>query len=382
MSLEQRAAAGSPVCRGRARLSDPLLLRPNDSGQRPGKEPVQLLRDPFVVAQRATATTRLGEGRLPRVSCVIPAFDERDNLQVLLPSLEAILAQQTSAWEVIVVDDGSRDGTADWMADLATRPGFRYLQLSRNFGKEAALSAGLAAADGEAVICLDADLQHPPGMIPRMLECWQGGADMVYAVRASRDQESRTKRWGARLLYWILAAGSRVTVPSDAGDFRLMDRAVVAALLSLPERTRFMKGLFAWVGFKTESLVYEPRQRLHGRSHFSLFRLLQFALDGITAFSTWPLRALTVSGFVVAVLAFGYGLYLVIEYLLIGNEVSGWTTIVTTMLFLSGVHLLGLGVIGAYLAQVFSEVKQRPLYILRQDAGKGMADIASDIDRR
>ncbi|MDS4013041.1 MAG: glycosyltransferase family 2 protein [Candidatus Accumulibacter sp.] len=308
----------------------------------------------------------------PRISCVVPALNEQENLCVLLPCLETVLASAASAWEVVVVDDGSSDLTSELMEAWVSRQGFRYLQLSRNFGKEAALSAGLAAAAGDVVVCLDADLQHPPALIPQMLDLWREGADMVCAVRSNRDDESPIKRFGAWLLYHILGSGHRVRIPADAGDFRLLDRAVVSALLRLPERTRFMKGLFAWVGFVVRSIEYEPAERLQGKTHFSFFGLVEFALDGITAFSTWPLRVLTLSGFSIAALAFAYGLYLVVEYLLVGNQVSGWTTIVTAMLFLSGVHLLGLGVIGAYLAQVFNEVKQRPVYLLRRDIGNGL----------
>lgn len=314
----------------------------------------------------------------PRISCVIPALNERENLCVLLPCLETVLVSVASAWEVVVVDDGSSDLTCELMEEWACRQGFRYLQLSRNFGKEAALSAGLAAAAGDVVVCLDADLQHPPALIPQMLDLWREGADMVCAVRRNRADESPVKRCGAWLLYYILGSGHRVRIPADAGDFRLLDRAVVTALLRLPERTRFMKGLFAWVGFVVRSIEYEPAERLQGRTHFSFFRLVEFALDGITAFSTWPLRFLTLSGFSIAALAFAYGLYLVAEYLLVGNQVSGWTTIVTAMLFLSGVHLVGLGVIGAYLAQVFNEVKQRPVYLLRRDIGSGLPRHDSD----
>lgn len=318
--------------------------------------------------------------RAPTVSCVIPAFNENENLRLLLPGLEAILRSQSSAWEIIVVDDGSTDGTAELMAAWVRAGGFRYLQLARNFGKEAALSAGLNAAEGDVVICLDADLQHPPALIPQMLERWRAGADMVCAVRASRDDESRIKRVGASLLYRILGSGNRIRIIADAGDFRLMDRTVVAALLRLPERTRFMKGLYAWVGFKTESIEYVPPERLHGPSRFSFLRLVTFAVDGITAFSTLPLRVLSLCGLVVALLAFTYGTYLIIEYLFVGNPVSGWTTIVTAMLFLSGVHLLGLGVIGAYISRIFDEVKQRPLYLLRNDVGSGLDKTARDSD--
>ena len=317
---------------------------------------------------------------LPRVSCIVPALNECENLKVLLPALKAVLDSASSEWEIIVIDDGSRDDTADLMEERSAHPGFRYLQLSRNFGKEAALSAGLEAATGDVVICLDADLQHPPALIPQMLEKWKAGADAVYAVRANRDDESSTKRWGSSLLYFILGHGNKVKIPADAGDFRLMDRQVVDALIQLPERTRFMKGLYAWVGFKTESIEYRPPERLYGESNFSFLRLVRFAIDGITAFSTWPLQALSLIGGSVAFLSFAYGAYLVLEYLIVGNETSGWTTIVTAMLFFSGINLLGLGVIGAYVGRIFDEVKQRPLYLVRKNCGVGMNKTASTND--
>lgn len=311
---------------------------------------------------------------LPRLSCVVPALNEHDNLALLLPALAEMLTQISSAWEVIVVDDGSSDRTPELMSVFARISGFHYLQLSRNFGKEAALSAGLATADGDVVVCLDADLQHPLALIPEMLERWKAGVDTVYAVRKNRGDESWIKRVGAAIFYGILGQGQRVRIPPDAGDFRLMDRQVVDALLQLPERTRFMKGLYAWVGFKAEPILYIPAERLHGQSHFKLFQLIHFAVDGITSFSTWPLRAFNLVGSLVAMLAFGYGIYLVIDYFLNGHDVSGWTTIVTGMFFFSGINLMALGTIGAYIARIFDEVKQRPLYVVKQNTRLKLPD--------
>jgi len=311
---------------------------------------------------------------LPRLSCVVPALNEHDNLALLLPALAEMLTQICSVWEVIVVDDGSSDHTPELMSVFARISGFHYLQLSRNFGKEAALSAGLATAGGDVVVCLDADLQHPLALIPEMLERWKAGVDTVYAVRKSRGDESWIKRFGAAIFYGILGQGQRVRIPPDAGDFRLMDRQVVDALLQLPERTRFMKGLYAWVGFKAEPILYIPAERLHGQTHFNLFQLIHFAVDGITSFSTWPLRAFNLVGSLVALLAFGYGIYLVIDYFLNGHDVSGWTTIVTGMFFFSGINLMALGTIGAYIARIFDEVKQRPLYVVKQNTRLKLPD--------
>lgn len=303
------------------------------------------------------------------VSCVVPCLNEADNLRLLLPALRNRLEAMCERWEIIVVDDGSTDDTAELMAQWTLVDGFRYVQLARNFGKEAALSAGLEAADGEAVICLDADLQHPPALIEEMLRRWRAGAEMVYAVRRDRQDEGRFKRFGTACFYRLMS-GARVQVPPGAGDFRLLDRRVVQALVSLPERTRFMKGLYAWVGFKSEALAYVPQARVHGESHFRPWRLIRLGLDGLTAFTTWPLRMVSLLGLALAVLAMIYGGYLVAAYFMQGNAVSGWTTIITALLFFAGINLISLGVVGEYVARVFDEVKGRPLYVARQRRGR------------
>lgn len=315
-------------------------------------------------AARALAT--------PRITCVVPAYNEADNLCLLLPELTTTLSSLTPHWEIVVVDDGSTDQTAEVMRRWAGHQGVRYTQLSRNFGKEAALSAGLEDAAGEIVICLDADLQHPPSLIATMLERWRAGADMVYAVRAARTDEAWSKRIGTRLFYGLLRQGNRVSIPAHAGDFRLMDRQVVDALIALPERSRFMKGLYAWVGFEAEPVQYMPAPRAMGVSHFSPIKLLRLALDGLTSFTTWPLRMISLTGIAIAILAFAYGAYLSLEYAMFGNMVSGWTTLITALLFFAGVNLFSLGVVGEYVGRIFDEVKGRPLYVVRQRAGQGL----------
>ncbi|OZI77557.1 glycosyltransferase family 2 protein [Bordetella genomosp. 12] len=307
-----------------------------------------------------------------QVSCIVPCLNEADNLRVLLPALRSRLDSLCSGWEIIVIDDGSSDATADLMAEWSAIDGFRYVQLARNFGKEAAISAGLEAADGDVVICMDADMQHPPFLIEEMLRRWRAGAEMVYAVRRDRNDESPFKRWGSHWFYRMLS-GSRVDVPAGAGDFRLMDRRVVEALVALPERTRFMKGLYAWVGFRSEALPYTPDVRLHGRSHFRPMRLFGLALDGLTAFTTWPLRVLSILGLLFALLSLLYAAYLVGAYVMVGNAVSGWTTIMTALLFFAGINLISLGVVGEYVARIFDEVKGRPLYVARQRRGRARA---------
>lgn len=304
-----------------------------------------------------------------RVTCVIPCLNECENLRVLLPLLRNRLSALCTSWEIIVADDGSTDGTEALMSEWTEHEGFRHVQLSRNFGKEAALSAGLEASTGNVVICLDADLQHPPALIELMLARWSAGAEMVYAVRRDRADESWLKRSGARWFYQLLSNARGVQVPAHAGDFRLMDRSVVDALIALPERTRFMKGLYAWVGFKGEALPYTPDERMHGTSTYSGLRLFRLALDGLTAFTTWPLRMVSLVGVAFAVLALAYAGFLGVDYLMSGNAVSGWTTIVTAVLFFAGVNLISLGVVGEYVARIFDEVKGRPLFVVRRTRG-------------
>jgi glycosyltransferase involved in cell wall biosynthesis len=310
----------------------------------------------------------------PRLSCVVPCWNECESLPRLLPQLRSCLEALSPHWEIILVDDGSTDRTADLLVAWARQPGFRVRLLSRNFGKEAALTAGLQAARGDVVAMLDADGQHPPALLASMLAGWREGADVVYAVRSDRDDEGPVKRQGTRLFYALVNAAHRVKLPPDAGDFRLMDRAAVDALLALPERNRFMKGLYAWVGFKTLAVPYQPPPRTGGRSSFGMRRLVSLSLAGLTAFTTWPLRVVSVLGVLFALVGFLYGAYLVAEYALLGNNVSGWTTIVVSLMLFSGVQMISLGVIGEYLARVYEEVKGRPLFIVRRDLGQGLSE--------
>lgn len=310
----------------------------------------------------------------PRVSCVIPCRNEAENLDLLLPELQVLLARLAPAWEIILVDDGSTDATAMRLPVWTRVPGIRAIQLSRNFGKEAALTAGLEAAAGEAVVMLDADMQHPPALIERFVKEWREGADVVYAVREDRHDESPLKRWGAAWFYRLLNAADRFEVPAGAGDFRLLDRSVVDALLALPERNRFMKGLYAWVGFDARPVPYQPAARANGRSHYSPLKLMRLSLDGLTAFTTWPLRAISGIGFVLASLAMAYGAYLTIVYLLYGHELGGWTTIVVSLMLFAGIQMISLGVVGEYVGRIFEEVKARPLYVVRRNWGHGLED--------
>jgi glycosyltransferase involved in cell wall biosynthesis len=313
----------------------------------------------------------------PSVSVVLPAFNEAGSLPGVLSHLLPLLGSLADRWELVVVDDGSRDDTAAVMLRWAGKSGVRYVRLSRNFGKEAALTAGIDRAIGDVVVLMDSDGQHPVDLLPTMLAAWRDGADMVCAVRASRADESFAKRLGTRMFYRAVNAGSPVPIPEDAGDFRLMDRRVVNALRALPERNRFMKGLYAWVGFDTRTIVYTPASRLAGRSSFSLHRLARLAFTGITAFSNFPLRLWSGLGTVIALCALLYGMWIVAEHFLHGHPVPGWPTLVAGLMFFGGIQLLSIGILGEYIGRIFDEVKQRPVYIVAGEIGAPMAGEAS-----
>jgi len=308
-------------------------------------------------------------GARPSLSCVVPAYNESQNLPRLIPRLREALASLSDRWEIVVVDDGSRDATVASLGPWLGEGGVVCVALSRNFGKEAALGAGLDHARGEVVITLDADLQHPVELLGEMLAAWRGGADMVYAVRADRSDESAFKRLGTRLFYALLRLGSSVEIPPNAGDFRLMDRRVVDALCALPERTRFMKGLYAWVGFRTQAIEFSPPPRTAGSSGFGLRALLSLAASGLTAFSNLPLRVASALGSLLAVGAIGYGVYVIFEHYYGADRVPGWATIVVGLMFFSGVQLLFIGILGEYLGRVYEEVKQRPRYVVSRRLG-------------
>jgi glycosyltransferase involved in cell wall biosynthesis len=307
----------------------------------------------------------------PAISCVVPAFNEAANLGPLLSGLTAQLAELTERWEIIVVDDGSRDATPAAIAPWLVDPGVRYVRLSRNFGKEAALTAGIDRAEGDVVLLMDADLQHPASLVPEMVKAWVDGADMVCAARASRADESWAKRVGTRLFYFLVNRNSAVPIPVDAGDFRLMDRRVVDALKSLPERNRFMKGLYAWVGFNNVIIPYVPAERHAGSSSFSMRRLATLAFTGVTAFTNAPLRLWSGIGVIVALFALAFGVWIIIEYFIYGIDVPGFATLVCGMMFFSGVQLLSIGILGEYVGRIFDEVKQRPVYLVGAEGGRG-----------
>ncbi len=307
------------------------------------------------------------------LSCVVPAYNEAANLPALLQQVHAMLTQTGHPFEIIVVNDGSRDASAQVLRSLSGHmPELHALHFSRNFGKEAAITAGLDAAQGDAVLLMDADLQHSPNLVPQMLQHWYNGAEVVYAVRENRDDENALKKFGSGLFYRIVSRNARFALPEDAGDFRLMDRKVVLALRRLPERNRFMKGLYAWAGFRAVALPYTPQARHSGSTHFDALKLINFAIDGMTSFSTWPLRLISLMGLLSAAVAFVYGGWVVFEYFYWGNRVSGWSTIVVAMLLFFGLQMVFTGVLGEYIGRIFEEVKRRPVYVVSNEDGHGL----------
>jgi len=306
--------------------------------------------------------------RQPLLSAVIPFLNEEECIPALIAELDESLNKLGIPFEVVLVDDGSRDrSVAVAKTELKKRPQITasVICLSRNFGKEAALTAGLEAANGDVIVPLDADLQDPPTIIPEMLEHWKQGYDVVYAVRRQRAGESKTKRFTAYGFYRLMGRLSKTEIPADTGDFRLMDRCVVEALLKLPERSRFMKGLFAWVGFQQTAVYYDRDPRKLGQTNWNYWKLWNFAIDGVTSFSRMPLQVWSYAGLAIALIALGYGSWMVLRTLLFGIDLPGYASLMTAVLFLGGIQLIGMGVLGEYLGRIFEEVKQRPLYLVR-----------------
>jgi len=310
------------------------------------------------------------ERHLSLLSVVVPCYNESDGLRALIAALTPVLEPLAPSHEILLVDDGSRDDTFSIARELSrSDPRVKALRFARNFGKEAAMAAGLSHATGDAVVLMDADLQHPPTVIPGMLSLWNDGADMVIAVRRHRDTDSWMRRLVSRAFYHLFDAMSEVRIPQGAGDFRLFDRKVVQAIVSLPERNRFMKGITSWVGFRQECLPFDVANRASGKSSWNLLKLLRYAWDGITSFSTLPLRVWSVLGTAIAGLSALYGLWLVISTTVFGIDVPGYASLMVSTLFLGGVQLISLGVLGEYVGRIFLEVKMRPMYLIADSAG-------------
>ena len=318
-----------------------------------------------------SATNQTGPAHdAPELSVIVPVLNEAENIPELAPRLAAALDPIVTSWEAIFVDDGSTDATMLAIRDLNARDKrFRAVSLSRNFGKEIAIAAGLEHAKGRAAVIIDADLQHPPEMIGRFVELWRQGYENVYGQRIDRSADSALRRALTERFYKLFEAFGETPLPSGAGDFRLLDRKAIDALNAMPERARFSKGLYAWIGFKSIGVPFEVADRAHGVSKFSYRKLTRFALDGLTSFSSLPLQVWTYVGFAISALALLAAVYFLLEYMIVGATTPGFATIIISVMMLAGVQLLSLGVLGSYIGRIFSEVKRRPLYIVGERVG-------------
>ena len=311
----------------------------------------------------------LSESRV-EISVVVPLYCEESNVDYLFQRLEAVLDQLGRSYEIVCVDDGSYDGTLRALQTHHQRnPDIKVVALSRNFGKEVALTAGIDYATGAAVVPIDADLQDPPELIAELVAKWREGYDVVYAKRRSRQGETWLKQTTANAFYRIMERMSNVPIPRDTGDFRLLDRRVVEVLKQLPERTRFMKGLFAWVGYRQAEVMYDREPRHSGNTKWNYWRLWNFAVDGIVSFSVAPLRVWSYVGMMFASISLLYGLFLLLRTVRYGSDVPGYASLMVGVLFLGGIQLISLGILGEYLGRVFEEVKGRPLYLVRDTYG-------------
>lgn len=306
---------------------------------------------------------------MKKITLVAPFYNEEAGVDRFFERINLALSSIRDRYdlEVVCVNDGSRDRTLEALKSARQRNTYiRIVDFSRNFGKEAAITAGLDFATGDAVVPIDSDLQHPPEVVLEMIAQWEAGYEVVLARRVDRDTDRTIQKITARAFYEVSRHISHIEIPADVGDFRLMDRKVVEAVKSLRESCRFMKGILAWVGFRTTVIDYRVEPRKHGESSFNTWKLWNFALEGLTSFSTLPLRIWTYIGGLVSLLAFIYALVLVVKTLLFGADTPGFASLMVVILFATGVQLIGIGVLGEYVGRVFSEVKGRPTYIVRE----------------
>ncbi len=310
------------------------------------------------------------------LSLVVPVFNEAETIDAFLMRVLPVVSDRmqyrsgASGFEIVFVDDGSSDGTYRKLQQLSRdNPAIKVIGLSRNFGKDAALSAGLDHAAGMAIIPLDVDLQDPPEVIPDLYEKWLEGYDVVYGVRVDRTSDSAAKRWTAHLFYRLFNRLSETEIPYNAGDFRLLDRRVVEALKRLPERNRFLKGMYAWVGFRQASVPIVREKRAAGSSKWRYWRLWNFALDGIAAFSTVPLRIWTYVGVAIALADMVYAAFLILRTMIQGVDVPGYASLMVVVLLLGAINMITLGIFGEYLGRIYTEAKGRPLYVMRDRIG-------------
>jgi glycosyltransferase involved in cell wall biosynthesis len=300
------------------------------------------------------------------IDILIPAYNEEQNIGAVIEQVFSTLRDPRYRFDVIVVDDGSEDGTADVVKKLIDTHPVTLISLSRNFGKETALLAGLDHASGHAVIIMDADMQHPVELVPQFIDKWEAGYQSVYGIRQHRKDETILKALLTRLFYFVVNRQSKVRIEPNALDFRLLDRSVVLALRSVRERVRFMKGLYAWVGYQSTGIEFVPKRRHSGKSKFGAKGLLRLGWDGLTSFSDLPLRLAGIVGFVISSLSVCYAAYIALRTLVFGIDVPGWATLTVAITFLSGIQMFFLGIIGQYIRSIFIETKNRPSYLVSQ----------------
>lgn len=311
------------------------------------------------------------------ISLIVPCYNEKENIQYFMDEVnnKLITNQKKYTFQVVAVNDGSTDGTLEKLIQIQQKYSFlKVIDLSRNFGKEAALSAGLKYSDGDAVVPIDADLQHPLEAIDRMILLWEEGYDVVLAKRTDRKTDHALQKFTAQSFYKAHNAISDIDIPADVGDFRLMDKKVVDALNQLPENRRFMKGLFAWVGFKTTTIDYEVNSRLYGESKFNTWKLWNFALEGITSFSIAPLKIWTYIGMFISSLSFMYAIFLIFKTLFFGADLAGYPSLMVAILFIGGIQLISIGILGEYIGRIYIESKKRPPYIIKKIIEKNNDD--------
>jgi len=305
-----------------------------------------------------------------RLSVVLPVFNEDQTIPSLHERLTRVMRSAGHPYELIFVNDGSVDNSPGLLKKLAAEdPNVKVVNLSRNFGHQTAITCGLHYSRGDAVVVMDADLQDPPELIPELIKKWREGYDVVYAVREQRQGDSLFKRATAALFYRLIRKLSRLEIPADTGDFRLLSRRAVEALQSTKERNRFVRGLVSWIGYRQTGVRFVREERAAGKTKYPFRKMLKFAIDGITAFSFLPLQLATYFGFLISGLSFLYIVYAVLQKLLTDRPVIGWTSVITAILFIGGVQLIMLGVIGEYIGRIYEEVKQRPLYLVDQTFG-------------
>lgn len=314
---------------------------------------------------------------MKKVTILVPCYNEQESLPALYERLRLLMNGNASfCWEVLFVNDGSKDNTIELIKQLHYDDSrISYIDLSRNYGKEAAMLAGFDYATGDCMVIMDADLQHPPELIPKMLSFWEEGYDDVYAKRKSRGKESLMRKLLSLLYYKILQKTTRVEILQNVGDFRLLDRKCINILKDLRESQRYTKGMFCWIGFNKREIEFEQCDRLAGESSWNFCSLLSLAIEGITSFTTAPLRLSTIIGLVISIIAFIYMCYIITKTVIFGDPVQGFPTLMITILFLGGVQLLSLGIIGEYLGRIFYETKNRPVYVIKEYKGEKTVNI-------